>query len=284
MFEMFNLSFMVQAFIACVMMGLILSYLGIHVVGRGIVFVDLALGQISSLGVAFADYSGYGKVWVPIVFTLTGAFLLSLIHIKDRRLKLEAIIGIIYAIASACTVLLISKTPHGEADISEVLFGHILAVTAADMRNMAIVFAGLALLHAVFFKQIFCLTEMMEGEQTPSFTVRERLWNFFFYLSIGLAIVFAVRAGGVLPVFSYLVIPPVIAVLVARSKLLVVLITFFNAIVASLFGLYVSYTFDFPTGASIVAVFGVMFAGAGILRLLRVRLMKPALENDLSKA
>jgi ABC-type Mn2+/Zn2+ transport system permease subunit len=284
MFEMFNLSFMVQAFIACVMMGLILSYLGIHVVGRGIVFVDLALGQISSLGVAFADYSGYGKVWVPIVFTLTGAFLLSLIHIKDRRLKLEAIIGIIYAIASAFTVLLISKTPHGEADISEVLFGHILAVTAADMRNMAIVFAALALLHAVFFKRIFRLTEMMEGEQTPSFTLRERLWNFFFYLSIGLAIVFAVRAGGVLPVFSYLVIPPVTAVLVARSKLLVVLITLFNAIIASLFGLYVSYTFDFPTGASIVAVFGVMFAGAGILRLLRGRLSKSGLTNTLSQA
>jgi zinc/manganese transport system permease protein len=284
MFEMFNLSFMVQAFIACVMMGLILSYLGIHVVGRGIVFVDLALGQISSLGVAFADYTGYGKVWVPIVFTLTGAFLLSLIHIKDRRLKLEAIIGIIYAIASAFTVLLISKTPHGEADISEVLFGHILAVTAADMRNMAIVFAGLAIVHAVFFKQIFRLTERLEEEQTPSFTLRERLWNFFFYLSIGLAIVFAVRAGGVLPVFSYLVIPPVTAVLVARSKIFVVLITFFNAIVASLFGLYVSYTFDFPTGASIVAVFGVMFAGAGILRLLRGRLMKSGLENDLSQA
>ncbi|MDZ7359793.1 MAG: metal ABC transporter permease [candidate division KSB1 bacterium] len=284
MFEMFNLSFMVQAFIACVMMGLILSYLGIHVVGRGIVFVDLALGQISSLGVAFADYIGYGKVWVPIVFTLSGALLLSFLHIKDRRLKLEAIIGIIYAIASAFTVLLISKTPHGEADISEVLFGHILAVTAADMRNMAIVFTGLAIPHAVFFKQIFRLTEKLEDEQTPSFTLRERLWNFFFYLSIGLAIVFAVRAGGVLPVFSYLVIPPVTAVLVARSKLLVVLITFFNAIVASLFGLYVSYTFDFPTGASIVAVFGVMFAGAGILRLLRGRLTKAGRENDLSKA
>jgi ABC-type Mn2+/Zn2+ transport system permease subunit len=221
---------------------------------------------------------------VPIVFTLTGAFLLSLIHIKVRRLKLEAIIGIIYAIASAFTVLLISKTPHGEADISEVLFGHILAVTAADMRNMAIVFAGLAIVHAVFFKQIFRLTERLEEEQAPSFTLRERLWNFFFYLSIGLAIVFAVRAGGVLPVFSYLVIPPVTAVLVARSKIFVVLLTFFNAIVASLFGLYVSYTFDFPTGASIVAVFGVMFAGAGILRLLRGRLMKSGLENDLSQA
>ncbi len=276
MFEMFDLPFMMQAFMACVIMGLLLSYLGIHVVGRGIVFVDLALGQISSLGVAFADYAGYGKVWVPIVFTLTGAFLLSLITIKDRRLKLEAIIGIIYAIASALTVLFISKTPHGEADISEVLFGHVLAVTAADMRNLAIVFAALGLLHLFFFKQIFRITETLEDENAPSFTLRERLWNFFFYLSIGLAIVFAVRIGGVLPVFSYLVIPPVAAVLAARSKLIVVLVTLFNAVVASLFGLYVSYTFDFPAGASIVAVFGVMFAGAGIIRFAQNQFSKNA--------
>lgn len=282
MFEMFNLPFMVQAFVACVIMGLLLSYLGIHVVGRGIVFVDLALGQISSLGVAVADYAGYGKVWVPIVFTLTGAFLLSLIHIKDRRLKLEAIIGIVYAIASACTVLFISKTPHGEADISEVLFGHVLAVTAVDMRNLAIVFAVLALLHAIFFKQVFRITEMMEGENTPHFALRERLWNFFFYLSIGLAIVFAVRIGGVLPVFSYLVIPPVAAVLAARSKFVVVLVTLFNAVVVGFFGLYVSYTFDFPAGASIVAVFGVMFAGAGVVRFMRNQFAKNLVSRNVA--
>jgi zinc/manganese transport system permease protein len=281
MLEMFNLPFMVQAFIACVMMGLILSYLGIHVVGRGIVFVDLALGQISSLGVAFADYIGYGKVWVPIAFTLSGAFLLSLIHIKDRRLKLEAIIGIVYAIASALTVLFISKTPHGEADISEVLFGHVLTVTAADMRNMTIVFGILGLLHAVFYRQIFRITEMMEHDNMLHFSLRDRSWNFFFYLSIGLAIVFAVRSGGVLPVFSYLVIPPVAAVLAARSKPVVIIVTLFNAVAASLFGLYVSYTFDFPAGASIVAFFGVMFAGAGVIRFLRSLLEKNVAHEKL---
>src|SRR5256885_15284098 len=106
MLEMFNLPFMKDAFIVSVMIGLVLSYLGVHVVGRGIVFVDLALGQISSLGVAFSDYIGHGKTSIPILFALLGAFLMSLINIRDRRLKLEAIIGIIYAVASAVTVLL----------------------------------------------------------------------------------------------------------------------------------------------------------------------------------
>src|SRR5438128_4224799 len=107
---MFQLPFMVQAFVAAVITGALLSYLGVHVVGRGIVFVDLALGQISSLGVAFSDFVGYGKTTIPILFTLVGAFLMSFIHLRDKRIKLEAIIGIIYAVASAATVMLISKT------------------------------------------------------------------------------------------------------------------------------------------------------------------------------
>src|SRR5690348_648570 len=111
MFDMFQLPFMMQAFISAVVTGILLSYLGVHVVGRGIVFVDLALGQISSLGVAFATFMGSGLTSIPLVFTLAGAILLSFINIRDKRLKQEAIIGIIYAFASALTVLLISKTP-----------------------------------------------------------------------------------------------------------------------------------------------------------------------------
>src|SRR5205085_5279603 len=129
MFEMFQLPFMTQAFAAALITGILLSYLGVHVVGRGIVFVDLALGQISSLGVAFAAFIGVGFTSIPIIFTLAAAFLMSFINIRDKRLKQEAIIGIVYAIASAATVLLISKTPHGDSDIQEVLFGNILSVS-----------------------------------------------------------------------------------------------------------------------------------------------------------
>ncbi|MFQ5752324.1 MAG: metal ABC transporter permease, partial [bacterium] len=146
MLEMFQLPFMVHAFIACAMMGLLLAYLGIHVVGRGIVFVDLALGQISSMGVAFAAFIGGAVLPISITFTLIGAFLLSLIHIHDKRLKQEAIIGIIYAVASAVTVLFISKTPHGEADISEVLFGNILAIRTSELITMAVIFILLGIL------------------------------------------------------------------------------------------------------------------------------------------
>lgn len=271
MLEMLNLSFMMSALLASLVIGFLLSYLGIHVVGRGIVFVDLALGQISSLGVAFAGFLHVGENWLPIVFTLLGAILLSFIHIRDKRLRLEAVIGIIYVVAAAVTVLVISKTPHGEADISEVLFGTLLAVSAEELRNLAIVFAVLGILHFFFRKHIFRVTHMMEKKEMLAFTTKDKAWNFFFYLSIGLAIVFAVRIGGVLPVFAYLVVPAVSAIMVAQRTLWLVLITFFNMAVASFFGLWFSYTFDFPAGPSIVTLFGVIFSISAVIRLIRIK-------------
>lgn len=274
MIEMFQLPFMVQALIGCVIMGLLLSYLGIHVVGRGIVFVDLALGQISSLGVAFAAFIGGAVLPISITFTLLGALLLSLIHIQDTRLRQEAIIGIIYAVASAVTVLMISKTPHGEADISEVLFGNILAISTDDLITMGIVFAILGLLHMVFRRQVTAVTEAFKQGQ-PRTDMQFRFWNFFFYLSIGLSIVFAVRVGGVIPVFAYLVVPSVSAILVSQRPLVVAILAPAFAVLVSLFGLYFSFSLDFPAGSSIVMVFGILLAGCSLVKLVTPR--KPPL-------
>ena len=184
-------------------------------VGRGIVFVDLALGQISSLGVAFSDYIGHGKTIIPIAFALGGALLMSLITIRDRRLKLEAVIGIIYAVASAATVMLISKTPHGDSDIQEVLFGNILSINWGQITTIGIIFGVIGLVHLIFYKKFFLLTETFENnDSNVAATIFRKnkwfkFWNFIFYISIGLAIVFAVRTSGVIPVFSFLIVPSV---------------------------------------------------------------------------
>ena len=154
MLEMFSQPFILSALLVSIVMGLMLSYLGVHVVGRGIVFVDLALGQISMLGVAFASFIEKESFLVSIIFTMIGAFILSLIKIKDKRLKSEAIIGIIYAVASAVTVLFLSKAPHGDADISEVLFGSLFTVTNQQIITMSIIFAVIGLFHFIFLKKI----------------------------------------------------------------------------------------------------------------------------------
>lgn len=279
MFEMFQLPFMVQAFAAAVITGLLLSYLGVHVVGRGIVFVDLALGQISSLGVAFAAFIGTGVTSIPMIFTLVGALLMSFINIRDKRLRQEAIIGILYAFASALTVLLISKTPHGDSDIQEVLFGNILSVSQEQIATMGIVFGAIAIIHLIFFRKFFTLTESFENGENHQSGIFN-IWNFLFFMSIGLAIVFAVKINGVIPVFSYLIIPAVSAIMISKSNVGVVIISLVISVLAGFFGLNVSFHYDFPAGSSVVAVLGIIFLIASCYKVLRSLFVK---KGTLSK-
>src|SRR6266700_2842320 len=244
MFAMFQLPFMVQAFAAAVITGILLSYLGVHVVGRGIVFVDLALGQISSLGVAFAAFIGAGLTSIPIIFTLVGALLMSFINIRDKRLKQEAIIGILYAFASALTVLFISKTPHGDSDIQEVLFGNILSVSWQQITTMGLFFGAIALMHLIFFKKFFGLTKSFENGENHLVGIFN-ICNFLFYISIGLAIVFAVKINGVIPVFSYLIIPAVSAIMISKKDVTVFIVSLIISVLASFFGLSFSFHYDF---------------------------------------
>jgi len=267
MFDMFQLPFMVQAFAAAAITGILLSYLGVHVVGRGIVFVDLALGQISSMGVAFAAFIGTGLTSIPLIFTLVGALLMSFINIKDKRLKQEAIIGILYAFTSALTVLLISKTPHGDSDIQEVLFGNILSVSWQQITTMGIVFGALALMHLIFFRKFSVLTESFENGENHLIGIFN-IWNFLFYISIGLAIVFAVKINGVIPVFSYLIIPAVSAILLTKNKFGVLIIAFIISLIAGFAGLNFSFHYDFPAGSSIVAILGGIFIVAAVYNIL----------------
>jgi zinc/manganese transport system permease protein len=268
MIELFSQPFILSALLVSILMGLMLSYLGVHVVGRGIVFVDLALGQISMLGVAFAAFIEAEPFSISIVFTLAGAFLLSFIKVIDKRLKSEAIIGIVYAVSSAATVLLISKAPHGDADITEVLFGSMFTVTMYEITLMAVVFGLMGILHFIFRKKFFELTEKFEDRKRNDIDTFN-LWNFSFYLSIGLAIVFAVRAGGVIPVFSYLIIPPVAAIMVSKSNSMLVLISLVLSVVGSFLGIYFALIFDFPAGPSIVAMLGGIFILTVLIGLLR---------------
>lgn len=268
MFDMFQLPFMVQAFAAAVITGVLLSYLGVHVVGRGIVFVDLALGQISSLGVAFAAFIGTGLTTIPLIFTLSGALLMSFLNIRDKRLKQEAIIGIFYAFASALTVLLISKTPHGDSDIQEVLFGNILSTSWQQINMVGLVFGIIAMVHLVFFRKFFKLTESFENGENHLVGIFN-FWNFLFYISIGLVIVFAVKINGVIPVFSYLIIPAVSAIMITKNKVAVIIIAIIISLIGGFFGLDFSFHYDFPAGSSIVTVLGGIFILAALYKSLR---------------
>lgn len=247
--------------------GVTLSYLGVHVVGRGIVFVDLALGQISMLGVAVAEYIEQDPTSVSIGFTLVGALLLSFLKVSDDRLKLEAVIGIFYAFASALTVLLISKSAHGDADISEVLFGSFFTVTDEQILYTGVVFGLILLVHLVFRRRFFALTDKYRKGDTADVKAFDP-WNLVFYITLGLTIVLAVRIGGVIPVFSFLVVPAVCGILMVQARALVIVVALAVAVLGSVLGIYFSVSFDFPAGSSVVAILGSIFLASAVVRPL----------------
>lgn len=276
MFELFHQPLFYPALEAAIISGILLSYLGVHVVGRGIVFVDLALGQISSLGVAFAAFIGSGMTSIPLIFTLAGAVLMSFISIRDKRLKQEAIIGIFYAFSSALTVMLISKTPNNDADaMGEVLFGSIFTITPDRLNLLAYVFAAVALLHIIFFKKFNSLTEKLSAGENHAVGIFN-IWNFLFYVSIGLSIVFAVKANGVIPVFSFLIIPAVSAIMLTKKKFLVITFAIIISIISSYLGLTLALKKEFTGGPSIVAVLGGIFILTSIYKILNGVIAKKA--------
>lgn len=193
---------------------------------------------------------------------------MSFINIRDKRLKQEAIIGILYAFTSALTVLLISKTAHGDSDIQEMLFGNILSVSWLQIKAIAIVTGAILLVQLVFFRKFFALTESFENGVNHLIGIFN-IWNFLSYISIGLAIVFAVRVNGVIPVFSYLIIPAVSAIMLVKNKTTVLIIAMLISLFGGFFGLNFSFHYDFPAGSSIVVVLGIVFILASFYRIIK---------------
>jgi len=261
MLEMFQLPFMSQAFVVCLLLTFILSYFGIHVIKRGIVFIDLALAQISSVGVAFAMLVGGDPRIYAVLFTLIGALGLSLIPNNSKRIPQEAIIGIIYAFAAALSILIMAKTPHGDSDVTEILFGNILAIQSSQITEIAITFALVGLFHLLFYKKFYTLSFKSYEVQTHSDSKVSplNLWNTLFYISLALVISSAIGATGVLQAFSYLIVPAVCGLLLCKNFWTAFGIALAVSLSSSLTGLYFSYSLDLPTGASIVCCFGLFF-------------------------
>jgi zinc/manganese transport system permease protein len=255
MVELLTIPFMQQALAASLLLALLLAYLGVHVVRRRIVFVDLAIAQLSAVGVALALWLEQEPMIFSLLFTLLGAALLSL-PAYERRVPQEAIMGAVYAVASALVILLIAKSPHGDAELLGLLFGNILAVTGDQFRLLAIIAAVVGLVHLVCWR--------MMNQQTPA--VWPWWWNLLFYLTLALVIAASIRTAGVLVVFSDLVIPAVAALILADRFVPQLGWAVAVGMAANVTGLYFSYRFDLPTGSSIVAALGGWLILAALFR------------------
>lgn len=247
-------------FAACLLLTGIHCYLGIHVVTRGVVFVDLALAQVAALGATVAlifgcELHGAGAYTFSVAFTFVGAAVVAMCRFHDERVPQEAIIGIVYAVSSAAAILVLDRAPHGHEAIRSMLVGSILYVTPWDVAKTLIIYSAVGLLHfALRHKFILISTDVAEARRQGLYI---RLWDLVFYITFGLVVTSSVAIAGVLMVFSYLIVPAVCAMLFARRVLTRLVVGWGIGFLVSVLGLYASAEADLPTGASVVTAFGV---------------------------
>ena len=271
------LPLMIPPFVACMVFVAMLGYLGVHIIARGVIFVDLALAQMAALGGTAALLVGLeggsvGGYAFAFGFATMGALVFAVTRTTagKPRVPHEAIIGIVYVVASAATLLVADKAPHGAETIKEALAGTILWVTWPQIARLALVYVVIGGFHWLLRRRFFTLS--LEEATALAEGWRVRWWDFLFYFSFGVAITLAVPIAGVLLVFTFLVVPAAIAFLFTRNVRPLIAVSWLSAAVASAAGLAVSFRFDLPTGPVIVCAFGMVLLAAGVARgLVRPR-------------
>jgi zinc/manganese transport system permease protein len=267
-----SVSFMALPFLACLVLTGIHTYLGIHVITREVIFVDLSLAQIAALGTTFAFLIGYGlgspmSYIISLTFTFMGAAVFALSRFREREASQEAVIGIAYACASALTVLVISNAPHGAEHIKDMLAGSILWAKTDTVIHTAKVYSVIGVFHIVFAGIFLKISEDLPGARARGLSIR--FWDFLFYVSFGFVITSSVAIAGVLLVFSFLVIPAAISVLFTKRMGVRLAIGWVIGTIVSVAGLVLSYTLDFSSGPAVVALLGVSLAVAAFLAGIR---------------
>ena len=261
------LGFLIIPFLAGLILTGIHAYLGVHVVERGVIFVDLSLAQIAALGTTAAYLAGHDlhdpvTYFWSLGFTLAGAaiFSLSRVH-RETRIPQEAIIGIVYAVSAAAAILAMSKAPEGTEHLKDMLVGNILTVSPQTVIKTAILYAIVGAFHFVFRKRFLAISL---GHDVPNL----RWWDFLFYASFGFVVTSSVAIAGVLLVFSYLIVPSVAAMLFAQTIGKRLAIGWTMGAIVSAAGVLLSFQLDLPTGATIVCTFGAALLVMAMFRLL----------------
>ncbi len=257
------LSILLIPFTGCVLLILLHTYFGVHVLERGIIFVDLTLAQFISVGAAAAIYLGseQSQSIYAIAFAIIGALILSLSKKISKIVYIEAFIGVLYIFSFAASILLLDRTPHGYEELKNILNGNILWITGRDLLAMFTLYTIIGLFQFVFRKKFLALSKGKED----SF-----LWEFLFFLSFALMLVNSIKIAGILQVFSFLIIPALIGKTLTREPSGILIRGWIAGILASIAGITISYKFDISTSSLIVAFLSLTFFVILAMRMLKM--------------
>lgn len=269
------LEIMFRPFVACMILVAVHSYLGLHVIAREVIFVDLSLAQMAALGTTTGLLFGVaGSSPTAQLFALGAVVIGAAIFAATRtsnhgRVPQEAIIGIVFVMASAAAILMANRVPSGGEAIKEILEGTVLWVTWPTIVKLAVAYIILGAYFLVMRRRFETISFEPGSAETTGWSMR--WWDFWFYLGFGLVITFSVPLAGVPLVFSFLVVPAVTAFMFTSRPAPLTIIAWTTGAVASTGGLALSYWNDWPTGPVIVCTFGLVLLGAVVVKRLLVR-------------
>jgi zinc/manganese transport system permease protein len=262
-------------FLMCLVLTGIHAYLGVHVLSREVVFVDIALAQIAALGATAAFLLGWETdTWESYTFglsaTILGALVLALTRSRRRHVSQEAVIGVVYAVSSAAAVLLSDRAAHGAEQVRAMLVGNLLAVRGPEVVKVAALYAAIGAFHWLCRRPFFLISTEPDTAYREGWRVR--LWDFLFYASFGVVVTSSVRIAGVLLVFSYLIVPALAGIMLGRTIPGKLLIGWGFGTLVSVIGMVASAALDLPTGATVVCAFGLTLVALWVVFLA----LKPA--------
>lgn len=258
-------------FLMCLVLTGIHAYLGIHVIAREVVFVDIAMAQIAALGATAAFLLGFEldsmvSYGTALGFTVLGAAVLALTRTRGRHVSQEAIIGVVYAVSAAAAVLLADRAPHGAEHIRAMLVGSLLSVRPADVLKVAALYAALGVLHWMLRRPFLLISTDPDAAYREGWRVRA--WDFVFYATFGVVVTSSVRVAGVLLVFSYLIVPALAGIMLGGSTTARLVTGWTFGAAVSVLGISASAVLDLPTGATVVCAFGASLLALAVFRLL----------------
>jgi zinc/manganese transport system permease protein len=254
-------------FLMCLVLTGIHAYLGVHVLAREVVFVDIAMAQIAALGATGAFLVGYDtETWQSYAYalaaTLVGACVLALTRSRRKHVSQEAVIGVVYAVSSAAAVLVSDRSARGAEQVRGMLVGNLLAVGPYEVGKVALLYSLVGVLHWLCRRPFFLISTDPDAAYASG--LRVRLWDFVFYASFGVVVASSVRVAGVLLVFSYLIVPALAGVTLGGSVTTRLLIGWAFGTLVSVVGMAASAALDVPTGATVVCAFGLTLIAFGL--------------------
>jgi zinc/manganese transport system permease protein len=255
------LALMWVPFLMCLVLTGIHAYLGLHVIAREVIFVDIALAQIAALGATAAflwgyDLDSWGSYVFGLSFTILGASVFALTRTRERRVSQEAVIGVVYAVSAAAAVLVADRTPHGAEHLRSMLVGSILAVRGNEVIKVACLYGVIGLFHWLCRRPFLLISTAPDKAYEDGWRVR--WWDFLFYASFGVVVTSSVRVAGVLLVFSYLIVPTLAANLLGGSVARRLAVAWGFGTFVSVVAMFASAILDLPTGATVVCAFGLI--------------------------